>query len=241
MSEDELKAIEATPYYSEKAREDARALVAEARRLRALDADGPGTPIARLTYMLDEMERRFPGVVNPVASDPPEPKLLAAVDAALAKLAEVTRERDDWQRECDARGRDMTNALAESQAREAELRAAAAKARHPAYPDVRDLDAALARPADRSALDAVLAETVRENDEWWRSLLAMPVDHVISDEDTRVIAARDAKVAEEAREKALEEAAVCVERLDGGRDACMDGFSAGGIADAVRALAKATP
>lgn len=42
--------------------------------------DGPGTPIARLTYLLAELDKRFPGVVNPVMSDPPEPKYLAAID-----------------------------------------------------------------------------------------------------------------------------------------------------------------
>lgn len=54
--------------------------------------DGPGTPYARLCYLLDELEKRFPGVVNPVMSDPPEPKLLAALDGRIASLKDVIRE-----------------------------------------------------------------------------------------------------------------------------------------------------
>lgn len=57
-----------------------------------MDDEGPGTPIARLTVLLDELEKRFPGVVSPVMSDPPEPKLLAALDAKLAKFKDVIRE-----------------------------------------------------------------------------------------------------------------------------------------------------
>ena len=47
--------------------------------------DGPGTPIARLSKLLDELDKRFPGVVNPVLSDPPEPKLLKAIDDLIAR------------------------------------------------------------------------------------------------------------------------------------------------------------
>ena len=49
----------------------------------ARDDSGPGTPIARLTYLLEELEKRFPGVVTQTSSESPEPKLLAAIDAAL--------------------------------------------------------------------------------------------------------------------------------------------------------------
>lgn len=56
------------------------------------DEGTPGTPLARLSYLLDELEKRFPGVVNPVMSDPPEPKLLAALDAKIASLKVVIAE-----------------------------------------------------------------------------------------------------------------------------------------------------
>lgn len=49
-------------------------------RVRADNNDGPGTPAARLTELLRELERLFPSVVNPFASDPPEPKLLVAIE-----------------------------------------------------------------------------------------------------------------------------------------------------------------
>jgi hypothetical protein len=42
---------------------------------------GDGTPSNRLNSLLTELGKRFPAEVNPVASDPPEPKYLAAIDA----------------------------------------------------------------------------------------------------------------------------------------------------------------
>lgn len=50
-----------------------------------MDDDQPGSPLARLSYLLDELDKRFPGVVNPVLSDPPEPKYLAAIDRLIEK------------------------------------------------------------------------------------------------------------------------------------------------------------
>lgn len=58
----------------------ARELIAEVRALRER-RDGPGTPSARMTYLHAELDKRFPDAVNPVLSDPPEPKYLAAIDA----------------------------------------------------------------------------------------------------------------------------------------------------------------
>lgn len=69
------------------------ALIDDLRHLHAeLRDEGPGTPVARLTYLLDELEKRFPGVVNPVLSDPPEPKLLAALDAQVEEFRALIRE-----------------------------------------------------------------------------------------------------------------------------------------------------
>lgn len=45
--------------------------------------DGPGSPSWRLTRLLDELKKRFPEAHNPIMSDPPEPKYLAAIDRAL--------------------------------------------------------------------------------------------------------------------------------------------------------------
>lgn len=47
--------------------------------------DGPGTPIARLTHLLEELAKRFPGVHCPIMSDPPEPKYLAAIDRLIER------------------------------------------------------------------------------------------------------------------------------------------------------------
>lgn len=46
--------------------------------------DGPGTPAFRLSWLLAELQKRLPGVVQPFSSDPPEDKLLRALDARLA-------------------------------------------------------------------------------------------------------------------------------------------------------------
>jgi hypothetical protein len=53
--------------------------------LETLDNTGPGTPLARLECLLEELEKRFPGVVNPLSSELPEPLLLAALDKAIFK------------------------------------------------------------------------------------------------------------------------------------------------------------
>jgi hypothetical protein len=55
-------------------------LIAEVRALRER-RNGPGTPAARFSYLLHELEALFPGVVDPVLSDSPETKLLDAVRA----------------------------------------------------------------------------------------------------------------------------------------------------------------
>lgn len=55
----------------------------------------PGTPIARLTYLLAELEKRFPGVVDSYSSEPPEPLLLAALDKALCRVPGCSRRSGD--------------------------------------------------------------------------------------------------------------------------------------------------
>ena len=60
-------------------------LCAEVRRLRER-REGPGSPAARFSYLLHELEALFPGVVNPVLSDPPETKLIDAVRQLRAEL-----------------------------------------------------------------------------------------------------------------------------------------------------------
>jgi len=85
-------------------------------RIVALENDGPGTPIARLTYLLDELEKRFPGVVNPVSSEPPEPLLLAALDKARADAAVAERQRIQG----IIRTRNLANWTPEDLAREVE-------------------------------------------------------------------------------------------------------------------------
>lgn len=52
---------------------------------------GPGSPSWRLSSLLTELENRFPGVVNPHLSDPPEPKLLAAIDDLLVDQKKLTK------------------------------------------------------------------------------------------------------------------------------------------------------
>ena len=46
---------------------------------------GLGTPAHRLSRLLDELAERFPDAHDPVMSDPPEPKYLAAIDAILPR------------------------------------------------------------------------------------------------------------------------------------------------------------
>ncbi len=47
-------------------------------------AEGEGTPAARFVLLMDELERRFPDAHSPYASDPPEPRYLAAIDRLRA-------------------------------------------------------------------------------------------------------------------------------------------------------------
>jgi hypothetical protein len=46
---------------------------------------GPGSPIHSLTFLISELHERFPDAHNPILSDPPEPKYLAAIDSLLAE------------------------------------------------------------------------------------------------------------------------------------------------------------
>jgi hypothetical protein len=57
-------------------------LIAEVRRLREERA-GPGTPSARLCFLLNGLNERFPDAVDKYSSEPAEPKLLEAVDALI--------------------------------------------------------------------------------------------------------------------------------------------------------------
>lgn len=52
---------------------------------------GAGTPEFRFTALMNALEERFPEAVDPASSDPPEPKLLAAIDSLLAKPASAWR------------------------------------------------------------------------------------------------------------------------------------------------------
>lgn len=52
---------------------------------------GAGTPEFRFTALMNALEERFPEAVDPASSDPPEPKLLAAIDSLLAKPASPWR------------------------------------------------------------------------------------------------------------------------------------------------------
>lgn len=46
---------------------------------------GPGTIHWRYCRLMEELDKRFPGVVNPLLSDPPEPKYLAAIDRLIER------------------------------------------------------------------------------------------------------------------------------------------------------------
>jgi hypothetical protein len=50
---------------------------------RARELLGRGTPMARLQWILDELAKLFPDAHSMLASDPPEPKYIAAIAAAL--------------------------------------------------------------------------------------------------------------------------------------------------------------
>jgi len=50
-----------------------------------MENEGPGTVYWRFYRLVEELNKRFPGVVNPYLSDPPEPKLLKAIDELVAK------------------------------------------------------------------------------------------------------------------------------------------------------------
>jgi hypothetical protein len=57
-------------------------LVAEVRALRE-ERTGPGTPSARLCFLLNGLNDRFPDAVDKYSSEPAEPKLLEAVDVLI--------------------------------------------------------------------------------------------------------------------------------------------------------------
>jgi hypothetical protein len=46
---------------------------------------GPGTPSARLQYLLEELDILFPDEVSKFSSEPPEPKYLGAIRKLLGK------------------------------------------------------------------------------------------------------------------------------------------------------------
>lgn len=48
-----------------------------------------GTPEARLTYLLEELGRRFPEAEQPYRSDPPEVRFLAAIDTLLDEKSKI--------------------------------------------------------------------------------------------------------------------------------------------------------
>jgi hypothetical protein len=65
----------------------------EAQRLltsTALPWETAGTPSARLHYLFDELDQRFPNAVSPVSSEPPEPKYLAAIDKLMKTVDMLT-------------------------------------------------------------------------------------------------------------------------------------------------------
>jgi hypothetical protein len=49
---------------------------------------GPGSPHARLTYLIGELRKRFPAAHNVFGSDPCEPKYLAAIDRLREELSD---------------------------------------------------------------------------------------------------------------------------------------------------------
>jgi hypothetical protein len=54
-------------------------------KLEKANYKGPGSPIHSLTFLISELHKRFPDAHNPILSDPPEPKYLAAIDSLLAE------------------------------------------------------------------------------------------------------------------------------------------------------------
>lgn len=60
-----------------------------------IDDNGPGTPIARLGYLLDELAKRFPGVCNPNMSYSYEPRYLEAIDKLKLELEETKKQLAD--------------------------------------------------------------------------------------------------------------------------------------------------
>lgn len=63
--------------------------------------DGPGTPHARLSYLLNELCALFPGVVDPLSSQAPEPMLLDAIKGVQSKLDTVLA-GNEWCDECNS-------------------------------------------------------------------------------------------------------------------------------------------
>lgn len=45
--------------------------------------DGPGSVPYRFRRLMEELDKRFP--INPLLSDPPEPKYLAAIDRLIER------------------------------------------------------------------------------------------------------------------------------------------------------------
>lgn len=59
-----------------------------------VNAEQPGTPAARFFGLLRELEKRFPGAVDKYSSQPPELRLLAAIDAIKAISGTVALPED---------------------------------------------------------------------------------------------------------------------------------------------------
>lgn len=77
-----------------------------------VERTGPGTPSARLTYLLGELRNRFPGAHGIYDSSSPEPKYLAAIEAALASNKAAENATDTLVAVLDAIG--YTEEFAES-------------------------------------------------------------------------------------------------------------------------------
>ena len=60
-------------------------LEASRSRRNAVETSGPGTPIYRLTWLLNELEKRFPNAHHSFLSDPSEQEYIALIDALLAR------------------------------------------------------------------------------------------------------------------------------------------------------------
>ena len=56
-----------------------------------LKSSEPGSPLARLEYLLGELGKLFPNAHSPASSSPPEPKYLNAIRILIAKIARLKR------------------------------------------------------------------------------------------------------------------------------------------------------